>query len=193
MLGIVLLSACGNTQPEASNNVAAASSVSVPDAAPVATSGAGADVTANMAATTSATALAAGSGTVAQCPGTIGAPGSVPSGARRLGNATATDLKLSDAVIAMTAPADYDPAQGNLDEAEADDIEGDPYVTAATFSYQADQPTVSLVCRYGKSVLPLSGEAMLLIPLKPQAAQCRFTAAKGSAPAAMSCQATKPA
>jgi len=115
-----------------------------------------------------------------------------PPGARRLGEA-ATSLALTSAALASIAPAEYDPEQFNLNEDEADDIEGDGlHASAFTFTMSPDSGPVSLVCRYGTGPEPLLARAMLLIPLQPQSAKCRFTDATSGKPATMTCRSTKP-
>lgn len=178
LAGIVALSACGNAQPTAPDAPGNASLVA--PAAPASPAARPAPIAAQ----------SGGAGVIASCPSVTGT--GVPAGARRLGNMTAAGLALSDAAIATIAPADYDPAAGNLQESEADEIDGPVHVAGASFSYAPSLPAVSLVCRYGKTVAPLSGEAMILIPLTPRWAQCRFVAARGGAPASMTCRPSKP-
>ncbi|MGY4398456.1 hypothetical protein ACVWZA_003664 [Sphingomonas sp. UYAg733] len=185
LLGFAMLSACGNSPPETTANTA------VQIVAPAVDVRTG-NVTMPAAATAATTPSAEKAGDLAHCPSTIGAPGAIPAGARRLGNANERDLPLTDASIATIAPADYDPELGNLAESEADEVDGDARIVGASFSYAPSLPAVSLVCRYGKSVLPLSGEAMLLIPLKPKWAQCRFIAATSGAVASMTCRPIRP-
>ena len=116
----------------------------------------------------------------------------MPSGARLFGDKTSTGLPLTAGEIATTAPADFDPAALNLNENEADDIEGGAAARVATYSYVPRMAVVTLACHYGKDVPPLSGEALLLIPLKPQWARCRFVYPKGNEPGSMTCNAAKP-
>jgi len=126
---------------------------------------------------------------IASCPATSLR---TPPGARRLGEAT-TSLTLTSAALASIAPAEYDPEQFNLNEDEADDIEGDGvHASASTFTMSPDSGPVSLVCRYGKGPEPLLARTMLLIPLQPQSAKCRFTDAALGKPATMICRSTKP-
>lgn len=175
--GVAILSGCGNARSSVAKEVPAGSYNDV-DALAVATQPA-------------ASPSSRGSGVLAQCPATLGAPGR-PVGARVFGKTTVGSLPLSDAVIGMVAVKYYDPAVNNLNEFEADDIEGKVNTTAADYSYSPDSGDVSLACRYGKRSPPLSGEAMLLIPLKPQWARCRLVLAKGTKPASMTCRPTKP-
>jgi hypothetical protein len=184
LLGIVMLSACGNTQPGKDANGANTTSANLVLSSP--------DPAAGITPISSTSIRAGSRGVVGQCPPTVGSDSAKPAGARRLGDIAATELPLTDASIATIVPEDYDPALGNLNESEADEIDGDPHVSTASFSYAPSLDAVSLVCRYGKSVLPLSGEAMLLIPLKPQWARCRFTAAAKGMPASMVCHPMKP-
>ncbi|MEG3088587.1 hypothetical protein [Sphingomonas sp. PB4P5] len=184
LLGIVMLSACGNTQPGVHATDADMTSANLALASP-------GPAAANTPISSTSMRAASG-GVVGQCPPTVGSDSAKPAGVRRLGNIAATELPLTDASIATIVPEDYDPAIGNLNESEADEIDGDPNVSTASFSYAPSLEAVSLVCRYGKSVLPLSGEAMLLIPLKPQWAQCRFIAAAKGVTASMVCHTMKP-
>lgn len=126
---------------------------------------------------------------IASCPATSS---QTPSGTRRLGEAT-PGLPLTSAALASTAPADYEPEQFNLNEDEADNIEGDGlHASASTFTMSAGAAPVSLVCRYGTGPEPLLARTMLLIPLQPQSAKCRFTDAASGKPATMICRPTKP-
>ena len=175
--GLAILSACGNARSTVANDASAVTRNAVD--------------TATTAVEPVESPSSSTVGVLASCPSTLGAPGR-PAGTRAFGKTTPASLPLSDAAIGTVAVQNYDPALGNLDENEADDIEGKIYATAATYSYSPNSDSVSLACRYGKTVLPLSGEAMLLIPLKPQWAKCRFVAAKGTRPASMTCRASKP-
>ncbi|RYF24143.1 MAG: hypothetical protein EOO77_00660 [Oxalobacteraceae bacterium] len=186
MVCSAILSSCGD-EPHGIVNAGAANETPSLTSQP----GRPADVVASPMRATSATSAARVSALPVTCPATVGSAGALAVGTRRLGDPTATDLPLTDASIATVAPAEYDPATGNLSESEADDIEGGDYVTAAVFSYSPTLTAVSLVCRYGKSIQPLSGEAMLMIPLKPQWARCRYVAAQAGSPASMTCNRMK--
>jgi hypothetical protein len=122
---------------------------------------------------------------IARCPATAGT--TLPDSARRFGETTAT-LALTGGSLAMTTPTDFNPNEGGLDEEQPDDTEGDIYLEAADYSMEPHMEPISVVCRYGRYRELLQAQAMVLIPLAPQAATCRYIVAKPPRPASMICR-----
>jgi hypothetical protein len=136
----------------------------------------------------------AAAGVVAACPATLAANDPLAPGARRFGAVGAAALPLSEASTATIPVAQADPANGLLDEDEplATEAAGDGVLVAATYTVASGQAPVSLVCRYGRATTPGQGAmttpAMLLVPVRPQDATCRFVAARAGHPASMACR-----
>lgn len=140
-----------------------------------------------------ATGIAAGEGNalarpapasavLAACPSAAKVGMALPPGARSFGKLTPNAVPLSNGSLDMEQPRYADPARGFSEDA-SDDVSA----SGATYGYGPGND-VSLMCRYGRGPLPLDAQVLVLIPLKPQFAICRFNAAKGKMPASMTCR-----
>lgn len=99
------------------------------------------------------------------CPVTLSPAGALPSGSRLLGKRGPAVLALTSAIVTNDAPATAD-AGGVLAEVEPDDnqMRGGVSIENTLARPTAGNP-FSLVCRYGRGVGQLGGQAALLVPL----------------------------